>query len=82
MSQRAVEAALGKLICDDSFRRDFYQDAEAAAARAGFFLTPIELASLHKIEPEAIEVFVAHVDDRVRRAEAALRHSRPTLIRR
>ena len=79
MSQRALEAALGKLICDDGFRREFYDDAEGAVARAGFLLTPVELSSLYKIDLEAIEAFVPHVDDRVRRAEEnhARRRSRP-----
>lgn len=69
MSQRAFEAALGKLICDDAFRRDFFADPETAATRAGFELTPVEKTSLRKIDPDAIEVFVMCVDDRVRRAE-------------
>ncbi len=77
MSQRALEAALGRLICDDGFRREFYEDAEGAVARAGFLLTPVELSSLFRIDMEAIEVFVANVDDRVRRAEETSRRRRP-----
>ena len=69
MSQRAFEAALGKLICDDAFRRDFLDDPEMTAMRAGFELTSVERASLRKIDPDALEVFVTYVDDRVRRAE-------------
>ena len=81
MSQRALEAALGKLICDDGFRREFYEDAEGAVARAGFLLTPVELASLYKIDLETIEAFVPHVDDRVRRAEEDQRRRRPKSVR-
>jgi hypothetical protein len=81
MSQRALEAALGKLICDDGFRREFYEDAEGAVARAGFLLTPVELSSLYKIDIEAIETFVSHVDDRVRRAEADSKGRRPKPLR-
>jgi hypothetical protein len=69
MSQRAFEAALGKLICDDAFRREFFEDPDGATARAGFKLTPVELSSLRETDTEALEAFVAHVDDRVRRAE-------------
>jgi hypothetical protein len=69
MSQRAFEAALGKLICDDAFRREFCIDPDAATTRAGLKLTPIELSSLRQMDMEAIEAFVVHVDDRVRRAE-------------
>jgi len=68
MSQGALEAALGKLICDDAFREAFYGDAENATMRAGFHLTSVELGSLRKIAPHVIEKFVSHVDDRVRRA--------------
>ena len=68
MSQRALETALGRLICDEAFRKEFYKDAEGTALRAGFQLTPIELICLHNIELGAIEAFVSHVDDRVRRA--------------
>ncbi len=68
MSQRAVEAALGKLICDGTFRSEFHIDAEGAAAQAGFDLSPVELASLHKIDIEALEGFATCVDDRVQRA--------------
>jgi hypothetical protein len=68
MSQRAVEAALGKLVCDSSFRSDFYRDAETAAASAGFDLTPVELTSLHKIELDALEAFAAQLDERVQLA--------------
>ena len=69
MSQHAVEAAIGKLICDDAFRREFYQDPKGTAIRAGFQLTPVELSSLIKIRIEAVEAFASHVDDRIRRAE-------------
>jgi len=82
MSQGALEAALGKLICDDTFRRDFYSDAESAATQAGFRLTAVELGSLRKIAPQAIEKFVVHVDDCVRRAEEpSFRASGADLIR-
>jgi len=68
MSQRAFEAALGRLVCDDAFRREFYSDPEGAVVRGGFKLTSIELNSLYKTSSKAVEAFVSHVDDRVRRA--------------
>ncbi len=67
MTQRAVEAALGKLICDGAFRFEFHKNAEGAAVQAGFDLTPVELASLHKIDLKSLEAFAARVDDRVQR---------------
>ena len=69
MSQHAVEAAIGKLVCDDAFRRAFYQDPKEAAVRAGFQLTAVELSSLSKIRIEVVEAFAGYVDDRIRRAE-------------
>lgn len=69
MSQRAVEAALGKLICDEAFRREFLTDPEGAVVRAGFQLTQIELNSVSKIDAAAIEVLAFQIDDRIRRAE-------------
>jgi hypothetical protein len=64
-----LEAALGRLLCDDDFRRHFFDNAEIAAAQAGFQLTPVELSSLRKIKPRAIDLLASHLDDRVRRAE-------------
>ncbi len=72
MSQGAFEAALGKVICDDAFRREFYEDAERAVARSSFQLTPEELSSLRKITLKAVERFVRNVDDRVRRVADCL----------
>lgn len=69
MSQRAFEAAIGRLVCDGSFRREFRKTPEEAIARLGLDLTPVELSSLCRIGSEAIEAFVRHVDDRVQRVE-------------
>lgn len=68
MSQRVFEAALGRLICDDAFRREFFEDPEGTMIREGLQLTGVEFGSLCKTSLEAVEAFVAHVDDRVRRA--------------
>jgi len=82
MSQRALEAALGKLVCDSSFRLAFHRRPEEAVARAGFELTPVELGSLHKIEIEALETFAAHLDDRVQvAAESRPRARKKSAIR-
>jgi hypothetical protein len=86
MTQRALEAALGKLICDDAFRREFAEDAEETIAREGFVLSPTELTSLYKIGREALEDFARLVDDRVRRAdlfrEAHVRAERQPVVAR
>ena len=69
MSQQATEAALGRLICDDEFRRAFYADASAAIARFGLLLTDVELASLRAITRGLIEGMAGRLDDRIRRAD-------------
>jgi hypothetical protein len=69
MSQRSLEAALGRLICDDAFRREFYGDAKVAVMRAGFELTTVEIGSLRRIASDTVENLARQVDDRVRRAE-------------
>ena len=69
VSQQALETALGKLICDDAFRREFFRDAEQAALRVGLRLTRIELTSLRKINAASIESLARVVDDRIRKAE-------------
>jgi len=68
MSQYAVEAAMGRLICDEAFRSDFRKNPGATAERAGLRLTPVELASLRTVSLGAIERLAASVDDRIRRA--------------
>jgi|AMFO01.1.fsa_nt_gi hypothetical protein len=69
MSQFAVEAAMGRLICDDSFRSDFRRNPKVAAERAGLELTAVELASLRSVSIGALERLAASLDDRIRRAE-------------
>ncbi|RMD84627.1 MAG: putative modified peptide [Candidatus Dadabacteria bacterium] len=68
MSQCAVEAAMGRLICDDAFRAAFRKDPEAALARAGLKLTAIEFASLRKVSLTSIERLASVLDGRIRRA--------------
>lgn len=69
MSQKATEAALGRLICDDAFRRSFYEDPCTAAARYGLDLTEIEMASLRSVSRELIIGLAERLDDRIRRAD-------------
>jgi hypothetical protein len=69
VSQRATETALGKLVCDEDFRREFYEDSDAAVVRSGLYLTEIELASLRNVSRSAIERLAAKLDDRIRRAD-------------
>ncbi len=69
MSQKATEAALGRLICDDAFRRFFHEDSRTTAARFGLDLTEIELDSLSGVSRNLIEGLAERLDDRIRRAD-------------
>jgi hypothetical protein len=69
VSQKATEAALGRLICDDGFRREFYRDAVAAMARFGLYLTEVELESLLQLSRHAVDRIAGCLDDRIRRAD-------------
>lgn len=67
MSQDALEATLGRLICDDAFQRELFVDAAQAALRLGLRLTPVELNSLSTLEPRQIEALAGSINDHVRR---------------
>jgi len=68
LSQIATEQALGRLICDDTFRDEFYESPEAALNRLRLKLTPVELTGLLAIERDIVEVLARRLDDRIRRA--------------
>lgn len=67
MTQRAVEQAIGRLVTDERFRRQFTRDPGAACAAAGLELAPYELAALTVLPLPPLERLVAVVDDRIRR---------------
>ena len=68
MSQNATEATLGRLLCDDEFRREFFRDTRTAVRRSGIDLTDVELRSLSGIRRRSIEKLASGLDDRIRRA--------------
>jgi hypothetical protein len=68
MSQNATEATLGRLLCDDEFRREFFRDTQAAVRHSGIDLTDVELRSLIGIRRRSIEKLASGLDDRIRRA--------------
>jgi hypothetical protein len=68
-----MEQALGRLICDDAFRDEFYREPDSALRRVGFQLTRVELMALRKVERDILEVLARRLDDRIRRATEALR---------
>jgi hypothetical protein len=65
MSQRAVERTLGKLVTDERFREQFYQDPATACLRAGLNLSPRELEALLRTPREALGRLGETLDDRI-----------------
>ena len=56
---------LEKLIGDEEFRTGFFEDPEAALAKAGLELNEEELAALKKIDQTLIDSFLSDVDERL-----------------
>jgi hypothetical protein len=75
MSQRAVEAVIGRLVTDEISRREFREDplrtVAAIAASARRELTSSEQAVLAAMPPEAWERVAASIDPRLQRAALA-----------
>jgi len=65
MSQRIVERAVGKLVTDEGFRKDFFRDPMTASAHAGFELSAEELDALSRIPWAALAALNARLDDRI-----------------
>lgn len=68
MSQRALEATLGRLICDDEFRCEFFDDPQRAVGSRGMILTDVERESLEGVSPGKIQRLADILDERIRRA--------------
>jgi nucleotide-binding universal stress UspA family protein len=69
MSQQTVESVIGRLACDEEFRRRF------AAGRAAILddlirngsLNPMERLALLEVDPAACAEFATHLDPRIRK---------------
>jgi len=68
MSQRVVEATLGRLLTDSEFRRGFYADPGSTVRRESLDLTPPELDALIQISPSRVQAFAKELDARIVRA--------------
>jgi len=56
---------LEKLIGDEEFRAGFFEDPEAAVAKAGIELNEEELVALQKIDQTLIDSFLSDVEERL-----------------
>jgi len=70
MSQRCVEAVVGRLATDEAFRSRFQADRDAALdelAAQGAELTPVERQALVDLDFSACEHFAQQLDPRIQK---------------
>ena len=65
MSQRDVERTLGRLLTDDAFRRDFFQNPDRACVELGVRLMAHELDALLRVSPRRLASLAEQLDDRI-----------------
>lgn len=70
MSQRAVEAVLGRLITDVAFRTRFFAEPATIGGEDCATLTARERAALVRIDLGAIQELAARLDPKIVRAAA------------
>ena len=70
MSQRMVEAVIGRLVTDEDFRTRFREDPNSVLeelAQSGIPLTPVERRALTKMDQTACEQFADRIDPRLQK---------------
>jgi hypothetical protein len=70
MSQRFVEAVVGRLATDEEFRRRFQEERAAVIGElieAGAQLTPVEVEALLHLDFGACERFARQLDPRIQK---------------
>lgn len=65
MSQRDVERALGRLVTDQGFRHDFFEDPAEACLLLGLQLTSQELEALLRTSRAALSKLGGRLEDRI-----------------
>ncbi|MGH7348470.1 MAG: Os1348 family NHLP clan protein [Candidatus Rokuibacteriota bacterium] len=65
MSQRSVERALGKMVTDEAFRRDFTRDPARSSIEAGLDLLPEEVDALLRVPHDMLERLASCLDGRI-----------------
>ncbi len=67
MSQCAVEQVLGKLLTDEEFRHQFFEDPHRVCFLFGLKLSPVELEAVMRIPRPTLAALSRRLDDRIRR---------------
>jgi hypothetical protein len=65
MSQRDVERALGRMLTDTSFRRDFFRNPARACLELGVKLAPHEVDALLRVPPRPLASLAGKLDGRI-----------------
>ncbi len=65
MSQRDVERTLGRLLTDEGFQHEFFQDPARACLLLGLQLTPQEVEALLGVPRPALVSLGARLDARI-----------------
>jgi hypothetical protein len=68
MSQRAVEAALGRLITDVEFRVRFFAEPAEVCRENDIVLTAREMTALLHVNAQSLHQLAAHLDPKIVRA--------------
>ena len=66
MSQKAVQAIIGKAVLDSEYRQALFADPETALE--GYDLTEQEVATLKGIDSETMESLAGTLDERISKA--------------
>ena len=69
MSQRDVERALGRLLTDPGFRREFFRRPARACLEQGLQLAAHEVDALLRVPPRPLASLARHLDDRICRLD-------------
>ena len=69
MSQRDVERALGRLLTDAGFRRDFFRNPSRACLEFGLQLAAHEVEALLQVPPRPLASLAGQLDDRICRLD-------------
>jgi len=63
MSKEGVQKLVGRMITDEKFKKEVFQDPQKAIASSGYHIDPKEAAAISKIKPHDLQVVAKPVLD-------------------